>query len=250
MRYTPYGVVARRIAECTMHTIRKLLLGLALLAPVLGAAASKAQREYFDSLAAKPDTERGAELFRNCVSCHGTGGLGRLDGTVPRIAGQYYRVLVRQLIDFRHGKRWDYRMEEVASDRHALVKPQDIADVAAYVAGLQEDAVSGLGDGTQLERAAAIYASNCQSCHGSHGEGDEAGAIPRIGGQHVGYLARQIYDSVDGRRIPLAETHRQRVLALEYQDISGLCDFIARAGWQPQSAPAPRHPPPYDAPVR
>ena len=249
MRYTPYGFGTVRIAEWTMHPFRKILIGLALT-PVLCAAAPKAQREYFDTLAATPVAEHGAELFRNCVSCHGTAGLGRLDGTVPRIAGQHYRVLVRQLIDFRHGKRWDYRMEEVASERHALVTAQDIADVAAYVANMRVQAESAVGDGTQLERASGIYASGCQSCHGSQGEGDEAGAIPRIGAQHVGYLTRQIHDAADGRRTPLAETHRRRFLALDYEDLSGLCDFIARAGWQDQPLPVPRHPPPYDAPTR
>lgn len=218
----------------------KTIALVALMWPALCAAASKAQREYTDALAATSDAEQGATLYENCVSCHGAGGVGTLDGSIPRIAGQHYRVLIRQLIDFRHGKRWDFRMEEVASDRHALVGAQDIADVAAYVAGLTQDAPSGLGDGTQLARAATAYGGHCQSCHGIHGEGDAARAIPKIGGQHAGYLMRQIYDSVDGRRTPLAATHRRRFLALDFEDVRGLCDFIARAGWQDLPPPAPR----------
>jgi cytochrome c553 len=240
MRYSPYVTGMPRAAQCAMYTFWKTLVCCALLAPACAVSASKAQREYSAALALQADVDHGAELFLNCISCHGSGGLGRLDGTVPRIAGQHYRVLVRQIVDFRHGKRWDYRMEEVASNQHALVEPQDIADVAAYVAGLEEDTESAVGDGTQLQAAAAVYRSQCQSCHGIRGEGDPARMIPKIGGQHFGYLVRQIHDAVDGRRTPLAETHRRRFRALDYEDINGLCDFIARAGWWIEPPPAPQ----------
>ncbi len=231
---------------CLKSIVFPAMVFLAMALPTLCGAAPKAQRAYADALAATSDSERGAELYAHCVSCHGSDGTGTLDGSIPRLAGQHYRVLIRQLIDFRYGKRWDFRMEEVASDRHALVGAQDIADVAAHLAGLTQSAANGMGDGTQLARGATVYGGHCQSCHGIHGEGDAARAIPKIGGQHAGYLMRQIYDSVDGRRIPLATTHRKRFLALDFEDVRGLCDFIARAGWQDLPPPAPRNPPPYD----
>ncbi len=236
-----------------MNASWKTLMYLALLWPALGAAASKAQSEYVNTLAATSDAERGAELYAGCVACHGSDGVGALNGSIPRIAGQHYRVLIRQLIDFRYHKRWDFRMEEVASNRHVLAGAQEIADVAAYLAGLTLKAPSGVGDGLELAHAATVYGGHCQSCHGIHGEGDAARAIPKIGGQHAGYLMRQVYDSVDGRRTPLAATHRRRFLALDFNDVRGLSDFIARAGWQdlPPPGPAPPNPtPPYDTPDR
>lgn len=221
--------------------LKTCALLLALFAPTVGLSASKARSEYAAVLAAQSDDARGAELYANCVSCHELDGMGRKDGSTPRLAGQHYRVLVRQLIDFRYSKRWDVRMEEVASERHALAEAQDIADVAAYLSGLTVGGEPGVGDGTLLARGATIYGGRCQSCHGIHGEGDAARAVPRIGGQHAGYLMRQIYDAVDGRRTPLATTHRQRFSRLDFQDVRGLSDFLARAGWsetvsEPQSA--------------
>ena len=78
-------------------------------------AAESSGREFSKAMALAPDTQRGQELFRNCVSCHGPDGSGDVAGSVPRIAGQYRGVLVRQLLDFRRGKRWDYGMEAVTA---------------------------------------------------------------------------------------------------------------------------------------
>src|SRR5688572_2781805 len=115
---------------------------VALLLPGLAIAASTAQKEFNAALKATPDAVNGEALFDNCASCHGADGGGEANGTTPRIAGQYYRVLVKQLVDFRSGKRWDFRMES-AADRHHLTGPQDIADVAAYVSKLSVPGTRG-----------------------------------------------------------------------------------------------------------
>ena len=60
------------------------------------------------------------ELFAQCASCHGPDGGGKTDGSMPRIAGQHYRVLAKQIVDFRHGKRWDFRMEGVATSHESF----------------------------------------------------------------------------------------------------------------------------------
>jgi cytochrome c553 len=64
------------------------------------------------------------------------------------------------------------------------------------------------------------------------GEGDDAKEIPRISAQHAGYLARQIYDAVDNRRPMLARSHGKRFAPLDFQDVLGLSDYLARIGWQ------------------
>src|SRR5881396_2603261 len=99
---------------------------LALLLPALSFAAGTAQRELGEVLRSKADPVHGAQLFAQCMACHGSDGGGEVTGAVPRIAGQHYRVLVKQLVDFRYGKRWDFRMEGMA-DRHHLPGPKDIA---------------------------------------------------------------------------------------------------------------------------
>jgi hypothetical protein len=48
---------------------------------------------------------------------------------------------------------------------------------------------------------------------------------------------RQIYNAVDGRRPALSRAHTQRFKSLEFEQVSGLTDYLARIGWkteQPQ----------------
>src|SRR5579859_1505192 len=88
-------------------------------------AVSTSRQELLDALHSKPSLDRGAELFRPCTACHGPSGAGTLDGGVPRIAGQHASVLAKQLVDYRHDRRWDLRMEHFA-DGHHLVNAQAI----------------------------------------------------------------------------------------------------------------------------
>jgi cytochrome c553 len=214
------------------------LTGLLFALPLIASGANSARQELATVLAAKPDATRGAELFEACASCHGVDGGGATEGTVPRIAGQHFRVLAEQIVDFRHGKRWDFRMEGVASSHQTLPKLQDITDVAWYASQLERGGARGIGDGTQLEAGAALYAKHCASCHGGQAEGNDKRAIPRLAGQHAGYLSRQVYDAVDGRRPRLARSHGKAFAPLAFEEVRGLSDYLARIGWNsPQAAP-------------
>lgn len=209
----------------------RVLLALLLCAPLLGQAETKSNADFKRVLAMKPDEERGRELFAQCAACHRPDGGGTTDGAIPRIAGQHYRVLVRQVVDFRHGTRWDMRMEGVATSHELIPELQDIADVAWYASRLERDGARGVGDGEDVQRGEAIYLRSCVSCHGENGEGSERMGIPRLSGQHAAYLARQFYDAVDGRRPHLTATHRKRFDKLEFADLNGLADYLARIGW-------------------
>src|SRR5688572_14577596 len=130
------------------------------LLPLMASAASTATSELNDVLRTKADAAHGAELFARCVACHGAEGNGDTNGSTPRIAGQHYRVLVKQLVDFRYGKRWDFRMEGMA-DKHHLEGSQDIADVAVYIAGLTRPGSRGIGSGEFVDEGRRIYAAKC-----------------------------------------------------------------------------------------
>ncbi|MEO8065185.1 MAG: c-type cytochrome [Pseudomonadota bacterium] len=215
----------------TIKTPLAAALCIALFAPAAGLCASAAGHEYAQVLASKPDLENGEKLFQQCAACHGVDGGGATDGSTPRIAGQYFRVVARQLVDFRHGYRWDFRMEEMASGHH-LKDAQDIADVAGYIASLERHGVRGVGNGQNLELGAKLYAADCASCHGANAEGKEGENVPRLGGQHAGYLVRQIYDTVDGRRPMLSRSHTQRFSSYEFEEVLALSDYLARVGWK------------------
>jgi cytochrome c553 len=206
---------------------------LAILLPALASGASREQNDLAQVRAAKADLEHGAELFQHCVQCHGADGGGTTNGSVPRIAGQYFDVLARQIIQFRNGKHWDMRMEGIATSHAILPRVQDIADVAGYVSSLSSDGRHGVGTGDYVEIGQAIYASGCASCHGASGEGDEPREVPRLAGQHAGYLARQIYDAVDNRRPALSASHRKRLAPLTFEEVLGITDYLSRIGWSP-----------------
>lgn len=214
--------------------LRRCAWGLALV-PMMAISAGTARSELNDVLRARADAVRGAQLFGQCAGCHGVDANGDTNGSTPRIAGQYYRVLAKQLVDFRHGKRWDFRMESMA-DPHHLVGPQDIADVAVHVAGLSRAGTRGIGSGEFAEQGRRIYEANCQPCHGREADGDSARGVPRLAGQHYGYLMRQMYDAVDGRRVTLPKLHSQRIAPLDFQQVRAVSDYLSRIGWPSNEA--------------
>lgn len=214
-----------------MKNFRLRVVFAALVLPGLAAAASTAQRELGATLKATPDAVNGEALFDTCASCHGADGGGEANGSTPRIGGQHFRVLAKQLVDFRSGKRWDFRMEG-AADQHHLTGPQDIADVAAYVSRLSAPGTRGIGSGEFVEDGRGIYAKQCESCHGPRAEGNDKRGVPRLAGQHYGYLMRQMYDAVDGRRPALPRLHSQRIAPLDFEQVRAVSDYLARIGWE------------------
>jgi cytochrome c553 len=220
---------------------------LVLLFPLSVFGATTAQKELAAVLKARPDTTHGAQLFGQCASCHGADGGGEANGSTPRIAGQHFRVIAKQLVDFRLGKRWDFRMEGQA-DRHHLAGAQDIADVAAYVSELQRGGKRGIGSGEFVEEGSQIYAKDCQGCHGASAEGNAEQGVPRLAGQHYAYLMRQMYDAVDGRRPALPRLHSQRIEPLDFAQVRAVSDFLARIGWNKEDGGARSTPEPHPAP--
>lgn len=192
-----------------------------------GAALESSRQELSEALHARPDLDHGAMLFRNCAVCHGPSGGGTVDGGVPRIAGQHASVLAKQLVDYRHDRRWDLRMEHFA-DNHHLVDAQAIADVTNYVHNLSVETPPGVGSGELAEHGAELYSRRCESCHGRAAEGNARALVPRLAGQHYEYLMRQIYDAVDGRRPNFPAVHVRLLARLERADIVGVSDFLSR----------------------
>jgi cytochrome c553 len=221
--------VARRVARRYPATL------LALLAPAFAAVfgtaladvAARGDSELKVALAARPDAARGASLYGTCAACHGPDGGGVADGSIPAIAGQPQRVLVKQLADFRRSQRLDVRMEHFADRRH-LEGAQDIADVAGYVSTLVRTTAAGLGDGTMLAAGGRAWIGRCAACHGGSGQPDAARALPRLAGQHAAYLERQLLDTAAGRRPNMAATHRGVLKGLDPAEITGIADYLSR----------------------
>jgi cytochrome c553 len=143
------------------------------------------------------DVTRGKDAYASCAVCHLSDGGGRTDGTFPLLAGQHATVIMKQLIDIREGRRMNPLMLPYAK---RLIDAQEIADVALYVSRMPKLANNGKGTGSQLGLGAELYAHDCATCHGVHGDGDPDRLIPALAGQHYGYMLRQIRDIGAGRR--------------------------------------------------
>ena len=195
-----------------------LLAGLAFAAPI---------SELREALARKPNIEHGSSLYEVCSSCHQPDGAGAAGSDVPSIAGQHSGVIIKQLVDFRDTKRIDLRMNAFASS-HRLNGPQDLADVAAYIATLPPQQTDEVGNGLYTGAGAQAYKRACESCHGSVAEGNDQLRHPRLAGQHYRYLVRQIELMIDGSRRNMTWDHARLLESLTDEEITGLADHLAR----------------------
>jgi len=214
--------------------LRRLILCalLSSLAPCLAVSAPVAENEFELVLLATPDAVHGGSLFDTCAACHGATGEGAHDGTVPAIGGQHFKVIARQLVDFRHARRWDERMTHFANIRH-LADAQDIADVATYISMLTPAGSPNVGQGGLVAQGAQIYARACASCHGPDAEGSSVRAIPRLAGQHSQYLLKQMRDVLEGRRADYSPEHLLLFNRLHETEFNAVADYLSRLSVAP-----------------
>ncbi|MBT3309564.1 MAG: c-type cytochrome [Gammaproteobacteria bacterium] len=76
--------------------------------------------------------------FRKCAECHGSNGQGDGERYFPRIQGQHYAYLLRQLNWIREGKRRNANPE--MARRLNKLKPRDLTILADYVSRLKPPA--------------------------------------------------------------------------------------------------------------
>jgi cytochrome c553 len=219
---------------------RRALLAAAAALLLAAAAAPSADLE---ALSLEGDPVRGARIYESCAPCHLPDGAGRGDGSFPQLAGQHARVVVKQLLDIRSGRRANPVMAPFAE---MLVDARDLADVAAYVAALPVPAEAGRGPGDDLERGRALYERDCARCHGSAGEGNAETLAPVLGGQHYRYLLRQARDIAGGRRREVHPEARAVLAGYSDAELIAVCDFASRLPGRrqgsPGTPPAPREP--------
>jgi len=204
------------------------------------------------SYASMGDLDSGKKIFTDgkgdvpaCTSCHGPEGLGDDALGTPRLAGQGFAFLIKQLEDFATDKRMDTTMFIMNNNAKGL-SAQDKRDVAAYVAsidmpmtGSDMKAVKELGTtpvGVRyIGKGLAQYGAPergipaCHSCHGYNGRGAFP-VYPRIGGQKYVYIVNQLKKWRDGSRAndPMAQ---MQIVAkkLSDEDIYNVATFLTSA---------------------
>lgn len=150
------------------------------------------------TLALPGDLQRGKDAYAECQTCHRSDGSGRIAFNIPRLSGQHASVLIRQLMDIRSGLRVNQEMRDYMLDSDLTL--QDFADMAAYLQSLPVMGKIGQGPPELVPRGQALYASDCASCHGEHGEGRAELFFPMLASQHYGYLLREIDLILNGGR--------------------------------------------------
>jgi cytochrome c553 len=147
----------------------------------------------------KADAERGKGLFTACVGCHKNDATGRSSGAYPRLAGQHFTVLVKQMRDIKAGLRTNPKMAPYIEDH--ISDLGQMADVAAWLTTLPipEDRI-GRGPGSELNTGKTLFDRDCAKCHGAKGEGDAKNFYPMVAAQHYRYLLRELHFIRDGDR--------------------------------------------------
>jgi cbb3-type cytochrome c oxidase subunit III len=215
-----------------------LLAVWAMMSAIAGAAGTpgSAAREFASAVRAPADLSHGEMLFDDtCITCHGADGGGRHPGNVPIVARQHWRVIIQNLVNFRHARRQNPSMQRF-TDRHRLVDAQDIADVAAYISSLPAIQTPDVGDAREVSHGESVYVQRCAACHGDNAAGDNARGVPRLAGQHYAYLLKQMDDTIAGRRPDASDTHLPLLQRLEPADRSGVAAYLSRISVQ---APLP-----------
>ncbi|HEX6639389.1 MAG TPA: c-type cytochrome [Steroidobacteraceae bacterium] len=165
------------------------------------------------------DAARGKQLAYTCNGCHAISNYKNVYPTysVPKLHGQRPQYLVAALKAYKSGERSHGTMHSQASS----MNDQDMADVAAYLAGPQVLSESK-SDVPADKRPKASEV--CLACHGTNGVGITPD-YPTIAGQHADYIVRALTDYKKGGR-------KNAVMAgmaanLTQEDIEALAEFYS-----------------------
>jgi cbb3-type cytochrome c oxidase subunit III len=176
---------------------------------------------------AKPDVAKGATISATvCAACHTADG-SRGIPTNPILQGQHADYLVKQLQEFKSGKRDNAIMKPMAS----TLSDDDMRNVAAFYAS--KTAKPGLSKspatvdlGKKIWRGGitekAIPA--CAGCHGPTGAGIPS-QYARLGGQHAEYVSAELTLFRSGKR---GNSPQMAVIAARMSDaeIAAVSDYV------------------------
>ncbi len=168
---------------------------------------------------------RGATLALNCTMCHGARGTSSSDA--PNLAGQYPEVVIKQLRDYKAGKRGSPIMEALAKG----LSDRDVDDLAAYFASLPKARIAPTTYDEPLPALVRVGAPmrNIAPCISCHGGVDQKLGAPWIEGMPKGYLVAQLHAFRAGDRRNDGEAQmRNMVRAMTDAEIDAVSTFYAR----------------------
>lgn len=206
-------------------------LGLGLAALVLLGVLTVSEHSHADMISMD-----GVEPWDMCGECHGLDGAGNRI-KFPRLAGQKRSYIVKQLYDFRNGRRKNDggQMQKTATE----INDADIPKVAEWFESQTPpwpkptlDGEPNLARARQLSLRGADGLDACLSCHSAPALGvlDRTVIAPRIAGQWDYFIAKQLFDYREGRRKDNDPEQIMTKIAqrLSDPDIYGLATFLSQ----------------------
>lgn len=204
-----------------MKPVLRLLCSLAVALTGIGVLAA-------EPAASAPEPAKGAAISTAvCAACHSNDG-SRGIAANPIIQGQHPDYLVKQLVEFKAGKRENATMRAMA----APLSDSDMKNVAAFYAGKQakpgfaknKDLVA-LGEKIYRGGIADRSVPACAGCHSPNGAGIPA-QYPRLSGQHADYVEAQLVAFRSGLR---HNNPAMTIVAAKLNDreIKALADYVA-----------------------
>ncbi len=203
-----------------MKSVASAVASLLLAASAIAAEPAKP--------AAKPDLAKGQATATNvCAACHTADG-SRGSPANPIIQGQHPEYLVKQLTEFKSGKRQNAIMSGMA----AALTEEDMKNVSAFYAGkvakpgfAKNKATVELGEKIYRGGIAERSIPACAGCHSPNGAGIPA-QYPRLAGQHSDYTEAQLVAFRGGVRknsVPMAGVAAK----MNDREIKAVSDYIA-----------------------
>lgn len=133
-------------------------------------------------------------VTERCSLCHGAKGESASDA-FPRLAAQHPAYVVKQLRDFRDGRRKGTMMNDMAQG----LTEEEIAGLAVYFSTKKPVARKSMDAELVAVGHYIFHRGNtwsgvaaCAGCHGPEGYGTIQ--LPRLAGQNAAYLESQLVD--------------------------------------------------------
>jgi len=135
-----------------------------------------------------------------CAGCHGEDGNG-VATSIPKLAGQQSVYLLREMKDYRDGRR----RNDIMTPMLAGLSDAELEGLAQHYA-MQKPSPGVVTHPQRLALGKRIYMQGnpdsgvpaCEGCHEANGEG--AGKFARVAGQHAEYSQEQLRQYASGER--------------------------------------------------
>ena len=178
---------------------------------------------------AQGDAAAGQAKSALCASCHGAEGNSEISIN-PKLAGQNFNYIVKQLKDYKSGNRVNATMSAMV----AALTDQDILDISAWYSS-QQVTLQG-ANLESLELGESIYRSGikglsvaaCAACHSPTGGGNGPAGFPSLSGQHPDYTLMQLKAFRSGERAnDSSAMMRSVVKRLTDEELEALSSYVS-----------------------